>query len=102
MPAFVLDDCLKLAADAGYQGVELRVHDNYDMSFLALKVIDDSRVSLGLADVIAALNSLHKTPQRHCQGGSYSPTFVGSHRVSESDSYFPLPIVRLLLSVSSV
>jgi len=32
MPAFALDDCLKLAANAGYQGVELRVHDNYHIS----------------------------------------------------------------------
>lgn len=32
MPAFALNDCLKLAADAGYQGVELRVHDNYHIS----------------------------------------------------------------------
>jgi len=32
MPAFALDDCLKLAANAGYQGVELRVHNNYHIS----------------------------------------------------------------------
>lgn len=32
MPAFALADCLTLAATAGYQGVELRVHDNYHMS----------------------------------------------------------------------
>jgi len=32
MPAFALDDCLKLAAGAGYQGVELRVHDKYHIS----------------------------------------------------------------------
>lgn len=32
LPAFGLDDCLTLAAAAGYQGVELRVHDNYHIS----------------------------------------------------------------------
>lgn len=32
LPAFALDDCLTLAAAAGYQGVEVRVHDNYHIS----------------------------------------------------------------------
>jgi hypothetical protein len=41
------------------------------MIFLGLKVIDDPRVSLRLADVTAAINSLHETLQRHCQDGSY-------------------------------
>jgi len=38
--------------------------------FLGFKVIDDPRVTIRLADVIAAINSLHETLQRHCQDGS--------------------------------
>ena len=40
--------------------------------FLGLKVIDDPRVMLRLADVIAAINSLHEILQRHCYNGSNS------------------------------
>ncbi|MCI0590033.1 MAG: hypothetical protein L0Y67_00225 [Gammaproteobacteria bacterium] len=40
--------------------------------FLGLKVIDDPRVMLRLPDVIAAINSLHETLQRHCYDGSNS------------------------------
>jgi sugar phosphate isomerase/epimerase len=36
LPAFGLDDSLKLAACAGYQGVELRVHDGYHVSLAQL------------------------------------------------------------------
>jgi len=32
LPAFALDDCLELAAGAGYQGVELRVRGDYHVS----------------------------------------------------------------------
>lgn len=35
--------------------------------FLGLKVVDDPRVKLRLADVIAAINSLHEILRRHCQ-----------------------------------
>jgi len=38
--------------------------------FLGIKVIDDPRVSLRLADVIAAIHSLHGILQRHCQESS--------------------------------
>ncbi|MGH8507564.1 MAG: IS4 family transposase [Gammaproteobacteria bacterium] len=40
--------------------------------FLGLKVIDDPRVMLRLADVIAAINSLHEILQRHCYDDSNS------------------------------
>jgi 3-deoxy-7-phosphoheptulonate synthase len=43
MPAFGLHDCLTLAAAAGYQGVELRVHDNYHV---ALPQLDDHCVDI--------------------------------------------------------
>ncbi|MGH8615203.1 MAG: TIM barrel protein [Gammaproteobacteria bacterium] len=54
MPAFVLDDCLKLAANAGYQGVELRVHDNYHITLSQLisqcgqikRIIETNRLDL--------------------------------------------------------
>jgi sugar phosphate isomerase/epimerase len=36
MPAFALDDCVKLAASAGYEGVELRVHDTHHVSLKQL------------------------------------------------------------------
>lgn len=39
--------------------------------FFGIKVIDDPRV-LRLADVIAAINSLHEILQRHCYDGSNS------------------------------
>ena len=54
MPAFVLGDCLKLAANAGYQGVELRVHDNYHITLSQLisqcgqikRIIEANRLDL--------------------------------------------------------
>lgn len=39
--------------------------------FLGLKVIDDPRVNLRLADVIAAINSLHEIIQRQCCDGPF-------------------------------
>ena len=38
--------------------------------FLGLTVIDDPPVSLRFTDVIAAINTLHETLQKHSQDGS--------------------------------
>jgi hypothetical protein len=38
--------------------------------FIGLKVIDDPRLTLRLADLLAAIHSLHEILQRHCHDGS--------------------------------
>jgi len=53
-----------------YQANTVRDRVVLSTIFLGLKVIDDPRVSLRFADVIAAINSLHETLQKHCQDGS--------------------------------
>lgn len=53
-----------------YQANTVRDRVVLSTVFLGLKVIDDPRVALRLADVIAAINSLHEILQRHCQEGS--------------------------------
>ena len=53
-----------------YQANTVRDRVVLSTIFLGLKVIDDPRVRLRLADLIAAINSLHETLQRHCQDGS--------------------------------
>jgi hypothetical protein len=55
-----------------YQANTVRNRVVLSTIFLGLKVIDDPRVSLCLADVIAAINSLHEILQRHCYDGSNS------------------------------
>ena len=38
--------------------------------FIGLKVIDDPRLTLRLADLLAAIHSLHEILQRHCHDDS--------------------------------
>ena len=53
-----------------YQANTVRDRVVLSTIFLGLKVIDDPPVSLRLADVIAAINSLHENLQKHSQDGS--------------------------------
>lgn len=53
-----------------YQANTVRDRVVLSTIFLGLKVIDDPRVELRLADVIAAINSLHEILRRHCQESS--------------------------------
>ena len=53
-----------------YQANTVRDRVVLSTIFLGLKVIDDPRVTLRLADVIAAIHSLHEILQRHCYDGS--------------------------------
>jgi hypothetical protein len=53
-----------------YQANTLRNRVVLSTIFLGLKVIDDSRVTLQLTDVLAAIKSLHEILQRHCYDGS--------------------------------
>jgi len=55
-----------------YQANTVRDRVVLSTIFLGLKVIDDPRVVLRLADVIAAINSLQEILQRHCYDGSNS------------------------------
>jgi hypothetical protein len=52
-----------------YQANTVRDRVVLSTIFLGLKVIDDPRLVLRLADVIAAINSLHEILQRHCYDG---------------------------------
>ncbi|HZC00354.1 MAG TPA: IS4 family transposase [Gammaproteobacteria bacterium] len=53
-----------------YQANTVKTRVVLSTLFLGLKVIDDSRVTLRLVDVIAATNSLHENLQQHCYDGS--------------------------------
>ena len=53
-----------------YQANTVRDRVVLSTIFLGLKVIDDPRVTLRLADFIAAIQSLHEVLQRHCYDGS--------------------------------
>jgi hypothetical protein len=49
-----------------YQANTVRGRVVLSTIFIGLKVIDDPRLTLRLADVIAAINSLHEIIQSHC------------------------------------
>src|SRR5262245_32881675 len=77
MPAFALDDCLKVAAACGYQGIELRVDDNYHISLPELRyqgnqirrTIEANKIELSVyntSDSLTASNAID-TLIRICQ-----------------------------------
>ena len=69
--------------------------------FLGLKVIDDPRMSLRFADVIAAINSLREALQKHCQDGSRLAYIRGDSAGSEPFSNDKLDHSSIALDVLS-
>ena len=53
-----------------YQANTVRDRVVLSTIFIGLKVIDDPRLTLRLADLLAAIHSLHEILQRHCHDGS--------------------------------
>ncbi len=71
MVAWLMGRATELTGQARhYQANTVKTRVVLSTIFLGLKVIDDPRVNLRLADVIAAINSLHGILQRHCYDGS--------------------------------
>ncbi len=71
MVAWLMGRATELTGQARhYQANTVKTRVVLSTIFLGLKVIDDPRVNLRLADVIAAINSLHEILQRHCYDGS--------------------------------